>query len=70
MSITSTELKQNLGKYLLLSETEDVYITQYGKVIAMLTNPHQKKKDIAKSLFGSLPDTLSLDEVKERRYLE
>ena len=27
MSITATELKNNLGKYLLLSATEDVFIT-------------------------------------------
>lgn len=28
MSITATELKNNLGKYLLLSTTEDVFITK------------------------------------------
>ena len=27
MSITATELKANLGKYLLLAATEDVFIT-------------------------------------------
>ena len=27
MSITATELKSNLSKYLILSATEDVYIT-------------------------------------------
>ena len=32
MSITATELKNNLGKYLLLSATEDIYITKNGKV--------------------------------------
>ena len=29
MSITATELKANLSKYLLLASTEDVFITQY-----------------------------------------
>ena len=28
MSITATELKKNLGKYLTLSATEDVFITK------------------------------------------
>lgn len=28
MSVTATELKNNLGKYLLLSATEDVFITK------------------------------------------
>ncbi len=40
MSITATELKQNLGKYLLLSASEDVYITKNGKVVAKLTKPN------------------------------
>ena len=31
MSITATELKQNLGKYLLLSSQEDIYITNIIK---------------------------------------
>ena len=28
MSITATELKSNLGKYLLLAATEDIFITR------------------------------------------
>ena len=55
MSITATELKTNLSKYLLLSATEDIYITRNGKVISKLTNPFQERVDVAKSLFGILP---------------
>ena len=29
MSITATELKMNLGKYLLMAEKEDIYITSF-----------------------------------------
>ncbi len=68
MSITATELKTNLSKYLLLSATEDIYITKNGKVICKLTNPFQDKIDTAKSLFGILPDTLTLEEAKAERY--
>ncbi len=67
MSITATELKMNLSKYLLLSATEDVYITRNGKVIAKLTNPFQERVDLAKSLFGILPDDASLAQAKEDR---
>lgn len=67
MSITATELKNNLGKYLLLSETEDIHITKNGKVVAKLTNPHQDRVEIAKSLFGILPQDTSLEEAKEER---
>lgn len=67
MSITATELKTNLSKYLLLSATEDIYITRNGKVISKLTNPFQERVDVAKSLFGILPRELSLERAKEER---
>ena len=67
MSITATELKSNLGKYLLLAATEDIYITKNGKVVAKLSNPHQDRVDIAKSLFGILPTDVTLEEAKEER---
>ena len=67
MSITATELKMNLGKYLLLSATEDIYITKNGKVISKLCNPFQERVDIAKSLFGILPTDVSLEEAREER---
>lgn len=67
MSITATELKINLSKYLMLAETEDIYITRNGKVVAKLTNPYQDRVDIAKSLFGILPNDMTLEEAKEER---
>lgn len=67
MSITATELKQNLGKYLLLSANEDIYITKNGKVVAKLTNPNQNRVDTAKSLFGILPGDASLEDAKTER---
>ena len=53
MSITATELKNNLSKYLLLVSKEDIYITLNGKVVAKLSNPYQDRLDAAESLFGS-----------------
>ena len=67
MSITATELKSNLSKYLLLAASEDIYITRNGKTIAKLTNPYQDRLDIAESLFGSVPSTMSLEEAREER---
>ena len=67
MSITATELKCNLGKYLLLAATEDIFITRNGKVVAKLSNPHQDRVNIARSLFGVLPSDLSLEETREER---
>lgn len=67
MSITATEFKSNLGKYLKLSSEKDIFITKNGKIIAKLSNPFQDRIDIANSLFGILPDDISLDEEKEHR---
>lgn len=67
MSITATELKLNLGKYLLLAEKEDIYITKNGKIIAKLSNPHQNRVDMAKSLFGILPADTTLEDAREER---
>ncbi len=67
MLITATELKRNLGKYLLLAETEDIYITKNGKIVAKLSNSQQARADIAKSLFGILPADMTLEKAKEER---
>ena len=68
MFITVTELKANLSKYLLLASTEDVFITQYGKIVAKLSNPFPNRVEIAKSLFGILPQTSALEEAREERF--
>lgn len=67
MSITATELKQNLGKYLLLSASQDIYITKNGKIVAKLTNPNQNRVETAKSLFGILPVDASLENARAER---
>ena len=67
MSITATELKENLSKDLLMAEKEDIYITRNGKVVAKLTNPYQDRLSMVESLFGSVPDTLTLEQANEER---
>lgn len=67
MSITATELKMNLGKYLLLAETEDIFITKNGKVIAKLSNPNADRVEMAKSLLGIIPADVTLEEAKAER---
>lgn len=67
MSVTATELKMNLGKYLMLAETEDVFITKNGKVIAKLTNPNADRVKIARSLFGVIPADVTVEEARDER---
>ena len=66
-SFSATEFRSNLGKYLELFQTEDVYITRNGKVVAKLTNPRAEKLEIAKSLFGIIPGTVTLEESQAER---
>lgn len=67
MSITATELKNNLSKYLHMSATEDVFVTINGKVVAKLTSPYQDKVDAMESLMGILPCDVTLEESREER---
>ena len=70
MSITATEFKSNLGKYLQMAMVEDILITQYGKVIARLTKPFESRVEIAESLFGVLPQVSTFEEAREKRLTE
>ena len=67
MSITATELKENLSKYLKLAETEDIYITKNGKVVAKLSNPNTDKVKIAESLIGILQQDITLEDAQKER---
>ena len=67
MSITATELKLNLGKYLLMAAKEDIFITRNGPTVAKLTSPYQNKLDTVDELFGSVPADVPLEEAREER---
>ncbi|MCQ2409392.1 MAG: type II toxin-antitoxin system prevent-host-death family antitoxin [Clostridia bacterium] len=68
MSITSTELKMNLSKYLVLSEQEDIFITKNGRVIAKISNPYRDRVEDIKTLFGIIPSDADCEkELEERR---
>ena len=67
MIITAAELKQNLSKYLSMAEQEDIFICRNGKVVAKLSNPHQNRVDMAKSMFGILPGNFTIEETHSER---
>ncbi len=67
MSVTATELKVNLSKYLAMAATEDIFITRNGKTIAKLTSPFTNKLDTVEELFGSVPATMTLEEAAKER---
>ncbi len=74
MEITLTELKENLRKYIELSQDEDILVTKNGKVVSRLTEPFSARKDkmekkrIAKKLVGSVQgDYVSLEQLRTER---
>lgn len=67
MTVTATEFESNLGKYLALAETEDIYISKNGKVTVKLVSSNLDKVAIMKSLFGCIPADITLEESKKER---
>lgn len=55
MEVTATEFKKNMGRYLEMSQREDVYISKNGKMISKLTSPYADRRAIVESLVGVLP---------------
>lgn len=70
MTITAKELEENLHKYIVLSKTEDIFVTSNGKVVSKLTNPFQERINKMKSLFGTISPDLTLDDAKKARAKE
>lgn len=58
MQITATEFKLNLGHYLDLVLTEDIWISRNGKTVAKLINPNVSAVD---SISGILKDVTPPD---------
>jgi prevent-host-death family protein len=67
MVITATELKNNIGKYLLLVGDEDIIITRNGKSVAKLSSAKEAKVALAKSLFGIIPTDVTLEAARAER---
>lgn len=62
MIVTATELKTNLGKYLEMAATQDIFITKNGKSIARLTSPTINKLSVLDNLVGIIPKDTDTDE--------
>ena len=68
MNITATELKTNIGKYLVLAASEDIIVTKNNRPIAKLTNVKEDKMEILNSLVGVIPNNgCTLEDAKKER---
>ena len=52
MIVPLSELKTNIGKYVNLSEKQDIYITRNGKQVAKIISTNRNRIEDMKSLFG------------------
>ena len=67
MTITATELKENLGMYLGMAMQEEIIITKNGKPVAKLVNPFMDKVEDLYSLVGILSTDLTIEEGRKER---
>ena len=68
MQITATELKTNMGRYLVLAEKQDIVVTKNNRPIARLTNVQEDKISILDSLIGIIPDNgFTIEDAKDER---
>ena len=69
MIVTATEFKTNLGKYLEMATSQDIFITKNGKSIARLTSPAVNKLALLDDLVGIVPQEKAMDEntIREER---
>ena len=68
LEITATEFKVNLGHYLDLVPTEDIWITRNGKVVARLVNPNVSAVDsISGILKGKADGNIDRHSLREER---
>ena len=65
--ISLAELKANAGKYVSMVGTQDIFITQNGRLLARLTTAKPDKVEAAKALFGLIHDSVDLDAEREER---
>ena len=65
-TITATELKENLGKYIKLGQVEEIEVTHRGKVVFYITPQRLKLLQEWESFFGTLPEEALADEDIDR----
>lgn len=71
MTVTATEFKNNMGKYLELVKQEDITITKNGKRVGVLVDPGVRTiENLCGILKGVVPDDIDTKEIKRMRLRE
>lgn len=64
-TISITELKQNLHKYVALSADEQIIVTSHGQIVTMLSNPKGDKYDNFLAMRGILKGCVPNDDYEK-----
>jgi len=67
MLVSVSELGIDVGKYIELSEKQDIFITKNGEQIAKIVSTKIDKVAAMKSVFGAIPPDADLDQAKAER---
>lgn len=70
MVITATELKENLGKYINLSQNEDIFVKKNGNIVIKISGIRKDKKFYLNDFAGSIKEKvnpISVDDIKNMR---
>lgn len=66
-TISSTEFKNNFGKYIELSEREEIIITKRGRIICRMIPERMSLIEEAKSLFNIFPENATIGNDPDER---
>jgi len=70
MTVSLSELKVNVGKYVDLSDAQDIYITKNGKQVAKIVSTKIDRVAMMESLFGIIPRDVDMDAERMERILK
>ena len=66
MMISASELKNNLGKYIDMAETEDIYVTKNGKQRIKISSAKQRPLAFIDGIFKGL--NITDEEIKDLKW--
>ena len=67
MSISINEFKANIERYIILAQTEDLYIQIDGNVVMKLSNTNSDRRKLAESLLGAVPADVSWEQARQMK---
>ena len=67
MIVNATEFQNNVGKYLLLSDSEEIVILRNGRQIARLLGINKTVSFLSDKLLGIIPSDADVSDYRDER---